>query len=188
MPPYSGFCGARTLPFKEPLQVGDADGIYLLCQLTSDQEPERRVWKISTRSEQSRGEKLYQATYTLPKPSFDDWSQVIPITVPFTDFKLVSGPKMVVYGDALNATGGLYQIGLGLSKFQIAQNMTQLDNFRPGFFELQVKEIGVYKRQAESALTINTPATLSKEEMEKKRPLLLKIILPIAKIFFSEKR
>ena len=159
-----------------------------MCQLTSDQEPERRVWKITTRSEQSRGEKLYQATYTLPKASFDDWSQVIPITVPFTDFKLVSGPKMVVYGDALNVTGGLYQIGLSLGKFQIAQNMTQLENFRAGFFELQVKEIGIYKRQAESALTINSPATLTKEEMEKKRPLVLKLILPIAKTVFSEKR
>jgi hypothetical protein len=185
-----GFCGTRTLPFEEPLQVGDADGIYLICRLTSDKEPERRVWKITTRSEQSRGEKLYQAEYTLPKGSFDDWSEVVPITVPFTDFKLVSGPRMMVEAAPLNVTGGLYQLGLSLSKFQIAQNLTEIKDFLPGFFELQIKEIGLYQTQPESSQSeflVRTPSTLSKEEAEKQRPTLVKLLLPLFRVMFSEK-
>ena len=190
-----GFCGTRTLPFQEPLQVGDADGIYLISRLTSDKEPERRVWKITTRSEESRGEKLYQAAYTLPKGSFGDWSQVVPITVPFSDFKLVSGPRMMVEASPLNVTGGLYQLGLSLSKFQIAQNLTEIENFLPGFFELQIKEIGFYRAhpqseteaQSEIELVVSSPETLSKEEADKQKPMLVKILLPVFKTLFSEK-
>lgn len=94
----SGFCGARTLPFKEPLQVPDrALGFYLDCRLTSDNEPERRVWKLTARSESSRGEVLYQAAFQIPKSEPSDieevpWNRVF---VPFSDFRLVRGPRMV---------------------------------------------------------------------------------------------
>jgi hypothetical protein len=169
----------------EPLNVGDADGIYLLCRLTSDEEPERRAWKVTTRSEQSRGELVYQVAYKLPKNDGDDWAEIM---IPFSDFQLVRGPRLVEGGAALNVTNGIYQIGLSLSKFTIAQNMTEIDNFRPGYFELQLKEVGVYKKKVETALTVSSPQVLSKDEANKKRPIFLKFLLPLAKIFFNEKR
>lgn len=81
-----GFCGMRTLAFEEPLQVGDAAGFFLDCRLTSDDEPERRVWKMTTRSERSRGEELYQAQFTIPKNSTDAWARIM---IPFSHFRLV---------------------------------------------------------------------------------------------------
>jgi hypothetical protein len=180
----SGFCGARTLPFEEPLDVGEADGLFLMCRLTSDQEPERRVWKVTARSDQSRGEQVYQAMFDLPKNSDDEWSL---ITIPFSSFVQVRGPRVVEGGAPLNTTGGLFQIGISLSKFKIGKTTTEIENFRPGYFELQLKEIGVY-RSGNLNLAIDSPNTLPKEEVEKRKPLVLKILLPVANVFFSEKR
>ena len=97
-----GFCGTRTLPFRDPLVVGDAKGIYLDARLASDNEPERRIWKVSIRTERSRGEELYQAAYALPKNSgetdmltdntMDEWNR---IKIPFEDFQLVRGARLV---------------------------------------------------------------------------------------------
>lgn len=181
-----GFCGTRTLPFQEPIQIGsEAEGIYLLCRFTSDEEPERRVWKVTTRSEQSRGEQLYQAMFELPKPVEGNWTRV---EVPFSSFVQVRGPRVVEGAPPLDVSNGLFQIGVSLSKFKIAKNVTEVPNFRPGYFELQIKEIGAYSKEKESSLELAAPSTLSKREMDKKRPLLLKILLPLAKVFFSEKR
>jgi hypothetical protein len=179
-----GFCGARTLPFEGPLKVGDAEGLYLQCRLTSDEEPERRVWKVTTRSEQSRGEQLYQAMFEMPKTRDDEWSTV---KVPFSSFVQVRGPRLVEGGAPLNTTAGLFQIGISLSKFQISKNVTEIENFRPGYFELQLQEIGVYKADM-TVLAVASPNTLPKEAVAKNRPLFLKILFPIVKIFFSEKR
>jgi hypothetical protein len=181
----SGFCGTRTLPFEEPLTVGESEGLYLLCRLTSDDEPERRVWKVTTRSEKSRGEQLYQAMFELPKTTDkEEWSRV---TIPFSSFIQVRGPRVVEGGAPLDTTGGLFQIGISLSKFQISKDGAEIENFRPGYFELQMKEIGVYAG-GKMDVKINAPSTLAKEQAERKRPLLLKIIFPLANIFFSEKR
>lgn len=171
----------RTLPFKVPLKVGnDAEGFYLDCRLASDNEPERRVWKMTTRSRYSRGEELYQASFQLPG---EGWTRV---RVPFEDFCLVRGPRMVESGSPLNTTGGIYQIGLTLSKFQISRNMTELQNFRPGYFELQLEAIGVYSNSTES-IQVTEPNTLSLDESKRKLPLIVKILLPVTKIFVSEK-
>jgi hypothetical protein len=114
----------------------------------------------------------------------DEWNSV---EIPFSTFQQVRGPRLVQGAPALDASGGLYQIGLSLSKFMISRNVTEIPNFRPGFFELQIKEIGFYTRQNENVL-ISVPATLSKNEIAKKKPLLLKILVPITKLVFSEKR
>lgn len=180
-----GFCGTRTLPFEEPLQVNkNAEGLFVDCRLTSDDEPERRVWKVSTRTERSRGEELYQAEFELPKAPSDktEWSRV---QLPFNDFQKVRGARYVPDAEKMNVSSGIYQIGLTLSKFVLAQNMTELENFRAGFFELQIKSIGVYF-PSEKQDVVSAPKTLSKEEMERKRPLALKLLLPAAKLFFSE--
>jgi len=209
-----GFCGTRTLPFQDgvPLRVGNGDGFYLKARLASDNEPERRVWKLTTRVENvQRSEQLYQAMFEIPKddnenddkdtPNSNEWKT---IRVPFESFVQVRGPRIVANGPPLNVTGGLYQIGMTMSKFQIATNTTEFFNFRPGYFELQIKEIGVYSsnkvKEAETeastattttstiATTIETPMTLTKEEAKKKRPTALKILSPVAKVFFNEKR
>lgn len=179
-----GFCGTRTLPFKTPLQVGNAEGIYILCRLTSDDEPERRVWKVTTRSEQSRSEQLYQSMFELPKPTNNDWSLV---KINFKDFVQVRGPRVVENGPPLDTKNGIFQIGLVLSKFMISNDGTTVDNFRDGYFELQVQEIGVFKN-GDAVSPIEFSGTLEKKEADKKKPVMLKILTPVAKLLFSEKR
>jgi hypothetical protein len=176
-----GFCGFRTNPFREPLQVGDADGIYLIGRLASDEEPERRVWKMSTRTKPDRGEVVYQAPFTFEKKR--TWSR---IEVPFSEFKLVRGPRQVPDAPSLDTEGGIYQVGMTMSKFAFGVNMTEFENFRPGFFEVQLRDIGFYK--SDINLQVETPQVLSKKEAEKQRNLLLKVLFPVAKLFFSEQR
>jgi len=192
-----GFCGTRTLPFRQPVNVEGASGFYLTCRLTSDDDVDKRVWKMTTRSDQTRGEMLYQAAYEMPsnddQENGDGWKT---IKIPFEDFQLVSGPKMVPDGKPLNTTGGIYQIGLALSKFQISDKTSELPSFRPGYFEVQVREIGLFWNSAApggadakaSQDAVNTPDTLSKKESLQKRPMPLKLLLPLARIFVNEQR
>ena len=182
----SGFCGTRTLPFDQPIQVGqEAEGIYLEYRFTSDEEPERRVWKVTTRSESSRGEQLYQAMFQLSAatPDKGEWKRA---EIPFSSFQQVRGPRLVEGGPALNVSNGLYQIGLSLSKFMISMNVTEIPNFRPGYFELHIKEIGIYSGTRDVNLAV--PTTMSTDEIAKKKPLVLKLLLPLSAIFFNEKR
>lgn len=180
------------------MDVGDSEGFYLRCRLTSDNEPDRRIWKVTTRTENSRGERLYQAMFQIPssssssskqqgKPKSDDNDEWKLIRVPFSSFVEVSGPRVVDDGVPLDPSGGIYQIGMSLSKFQIAKNVTELPNFRPGYFELQLKEIGLYTDR-KVPLNVTTPQVLSKEAVKEKRPLPFKILVPIFKLFFTEKR
>lgn len=187
----------RTLPFTTPLNATGQDGVYLDCRLVSDDEADRRVWKMSLRTDTSRGEMVYQSEYDLQKAmneakendGNDGWARVM---VPFDKFQLVRGPRLVPDGPELNTTGGIFQVGMTLSKFKMAQNTTEIENFRPGFFDLHIQCIGFYNNQegadipADKAMTSNVPETLSKMEAERKRPLLLKMLLPVAKVFFSE--
>lgn len=198
-----GFCGMRTLPFTTPLNATGQEGVYLDCNLVSDSEADRRIWKMTVRTDSSRGEMVYQSEYDLQQAldeaklkksdaNDDDgsWARVL---VPFDKFQQVRGPRLVPDGPALNVTGGIFQIGMTLSKFQMAQNTTELDNFRPGFFDMHIQSIGFYNKESDSttsttaATSSNVPDTLTKKEAEKKRPVLLKLLLPLAKIFFSEK-
>mmetsp|Transcript_14654 Transcript_14654/g.20917 ORF Transcript_14654/g.20917 Transcript_14654/m.20917 type:complete len:422 (+) Transcript_14654:165-1430(+) len=196
-----GFCGMRTLPFQTPLEVpsvGDSSnsGIFVDCYLASDDEPERRIWKVTLRTDPSRGEMVYQAV--LPLPSKESESQIpksgefFRLKVPFSSFKLVRGPRLVPDGPPLDISGGIYQIGLTMSKFAMGSITTELDNFRPGFFDLHLGQIGFFKdlknvsdvKNAEGAAI---PNTLTKKEIEKKRPLPLKVLLSVARLLFSEK-
>lgn len=193
----------RTLPFTSPLNATDREGVYLDCKLASDDEANRRIWKMTVRTDSSRGEMVYQAEYDL-KMAMEEakqaaqkdeneevWARVM---LPFDKFQLVRGPRLIPDGPKLDVTGGIFQIGMTLSKFMMAQNTTELEDFRPGFFDMHIQGIGFYDNKgvavaipAKEEMTSNVPDTLSKKEAQKKRPLLLKIILPLAKIFFSEK-
>jgi hypothetical protein len=265
-----GFCGTRTLPFKDgrPLNVQNQNGFYVKLRLDSDNEPERRVWKMTTRTQNIQtSEQVYQSSFVIPKrvekeetekenattvvesdelessaAMMDLTSLIIPnsnkkqklnaaatdataddeeskededeywktIYVPFSSFIQVRGPRIVENGPPLDVSNGIYQIGLSLSKFQIQKNVTQLDNFRDGYFNLHLKEIGVYNTNnanndeqkdaahdngtkttataTTGAANLLTTQTLTKEEAKNKRPLLLKILSPIATLFFNEKR
>lgn len=177
-----GFCGVRTLPFTDNLEVLFADGIYVKCRLSSDRDANKRIWKVTTRTERSRGEQLYQAMFEIPPG--DEWAT---IRIPFSNFTLVRGARKVKDGEPFDVVHGIYQIGFTMSKFKIGDSMTVLDDFRPGFFELQFQEIGFY---AQSNLKLGPdvprPVALTKEQARKQRPLLLKLLLPLSKIFFTE--
>ena len=189
-----GFCGMRTLPFTEPLKIPEgSDGVYLDCKLVSDDEASRRNWKLTVRTDSSRGEQVYQAEYDLQKAmdeantSSNEWPRV---KVPFNQFQLVRGPRLIPDSDPLDVSGGIYQIGMTMSKFQMAVNTTELVNFRDGFFNMNIQKIGFYKEGGDvpvEKMSSNVPDTLSKKEAEKKRPILLQMLLPVAKILFSEK-
>lgn len=208
----------RTLPLQENLNATAQEGIFLKCRLASDDEPERRNWKFTLRSDTSRGEQVYQAAFFLPEQqqqqqqakaedsssSNGEWALV---QVPFTSFQLVRGPRLVPDAPPLDTTKGLFQIGLSLSKFVIGYNTTQLENFRAGFFDLHLSQIGFYSssdtttrsralekgvERTGSTVVATTsrgrkvPDTLSQKEVKQKRPVLLKLLLPMAKLLFSE--
>jgi hypothetical protein len=145
--------------------VGDSDGFYVKCRLASDDEPERRIWKITTRTRSDRGELLYQAPFDLvsaveaAKETADEWCTV---KVPFDSFLYVRGPRVIPDGPQLNSTTGLYQIGMTMSKFVFGANTNELENFRDGFFEFQIREIGLFKEQKDIVMdVVSTPKVFS---------------------------
>jgi len=190
----------RTLPFKAPLNATGEEGIYIDCKLASDDEPERRVWKMTVRTDTSRGEMVFQSQFDLKeamdiaKERGDEWARVM---VKFDGFQMVRGPRLVLDGPKLDVSRGIFQIGMTMSKFQMAVNTTELENFRPGFFDLHIQRIGFYHSVVETQQqqlqedmgdhVVGVPDTLTKMEAKKKRPVLLKILSPVAKLLFSEK-
>ena len=185
-----GFCGMRTLPFREALDVGDSDGIFLDLRLASDDEPDRRVWKASVRTDStSRGEMVYQAEYRMPATS--STTGFGRVRIPFSDFVFVRGPRVVPDAPPLDTSGGIFQVGMTLSKFQINANTTTMEDFRDGFFDVNIRSIGFYtdgaadgaEGSADSSVSVEI---LSKKEIQKKKPVLLKVLLPLSKLFFSE--
>lgn len=259
-----GFCGTRTLPFQDgrPLsmrinpseedgtgiQDGNTtttttkdnteeyyEGFFITVRFASDQEPERRVWKLSTRTENVQNtEQVYQAIFEIPKQQNDkdDTTGWTTIYVPFASFIEVRGPRIVENAPPLNVqNGGIYQIGLSLSKFQTkSTNVTELPNFRSGYFDLHIQTIGVYyhtkttnhhdktsdeqenqtkssSSRAAGAASSTTPVTttlattpapstnsvvtlrtVTKQEAKQNRPWLVKLLLPLVKLFFNEQR
>ena len=81
------------------------------------------------------------------------------------------------------------EIGLTVSKFQMAENTTALDSFRDGSFALALDEIGAYRAAtaaaaggaaaewlaAEELPAIARVAPLSSKEAAARRPLALKV-------------
>lgn len=183
----SGFCGFRTNPFESALMVPtNATGLYVDMKLVSDDEPERRVWKVTTRTRPDRGEQLYQAPIAWTS---SDCAEFTKYKVPFEAFQLVKGAKRITDGPPLNYTSGLFQLGMTLSKFALDG---ELKNFKDGVFQVLIREIGFYYEVTnENDVQSNNIKLdiLSKAEAKKKRPVILKIMLPITKIlFFSEER
>ncbi|CAE8648008.1 unnamed protein product [Polarella glacialis] len=178
-----GFCGQRTRPFAKPLNLTGADGIYISCRLSSDEDSERRVWKLSLRTGEGRGEVVYQAPY---KPSA---ATMQPVFVPFSDFVLVRGPIAVPDAPRVTNVSAIYQIGFTCSKFVIGPTMLGLEGFRNGTFQLDVAELGAYAvaQTIDSPLAAQpSPKMMPEKEVQQNRPLLLKLLLPVLGLVFSE--
>ena len=189
--------------------------------MVSDNEPERRVWKLSTRTKPDRGERLYQAPFEITKrPSAnmsttpfnnddDNEMEWQTIRVPFDRFRLVRGPQVVTNGLPLNVSAGIYQLGMTMSQFVFAAATTTNDshanttsttriettlpNFRDGYFELHIEEMGVYRTRTSNVTVKVEPDAallplnvLSKVETKEKRSVLVKALFVVAKLFFSE--
>ena len=85
------------------------DGLYVDCE--PEAECLRRVWKLTCRARQDRGEVVYQATLK-PQPVGRQR-----LFVPWSDFQLVRGPRLVpdmppLSVEDVNAT---YQVNLTLT-------------------------------------------------------------------------
>ena len=86
-----GFCGTRTAALDAPLDLSKADGVYVDAILTSDADVARRAWKLTLRTAASRSEIVYSAEWAPRGPDGVGG----PTFVPFSDFKLVRGPRIV---------------------------------------------------------------------------------------------
>jgi len=176
-----GFCGQRTRPFSKPLNLSGADGLYLDCALLSDEDVQRRSWKMSLRTDEGRGEVVYQAPF---QPAV---GAVTRVKVPFADFRLVRGPVALAEAPALSNLSAVYQIGFTVSKFVISEQVKMLENFRNGSFHLGLAEIGSYSDDA-AAVPAAVPKAMDKDEVERRRSWVQKFIFPVLGIFFNEAR
>lgn len=142
-----GFAGCRTRKFTRALDLSSFDGLELRCALTSDDEPERRTWKATLRTLNDRGETVYQAPFSPPAAPSPDAVEVEPIRIPWSEFRLVRGPRPVPDAPPLSADDAAEVFGLGLivSRFGAAGPMA---DFRSGVFRLEVGSYGVFARGA----------------------------------------
>lgn len=92
--------GARTVALKTPLDLSAFDGVAMSCGFESDDEPERRTWKATVRTQNNRGEVVYQAKFTPPvaaaergKATRDE--KPAEVRIPWESFRLVRGPVVV---------------------------------------------------------------------------------------------
>ncbi|CAE7816980.1 unnamed protein product [Symbiodinium microadriaticum] len=175
-----GFCGQRTRPFQQPLNLSGADGLYIDCGLVSDEDVARRAWKMTLRTDEGRGEVVYQAPF---QPAVGSPSRV---QVPFSDFRLVRGPIAIPDAPKLANLSAVYQIGFTVSKFVISEQMQTLDDFRNGTFQLDIAEIGVFSRSSALVGMEGAPETLADQEVKRNRPLVQKLLFPLLGLFFSE--
>jgi len=171
-----GFCGQRTRPFERPLNLSGADGVYMDCALMSDEDVSRRAWKMTMRTDEGRGEVVYQAAF---QPGV---GSVRRVEVPFSDFRLVRGPVAIPGAPKVSNVSAVYQIGFTVSKFVISEQMQMMEDFRNGTFQLDIKEIGAFSRQGVAAPEV--PETLADGKV--KRSIVQKMLFPLLALFFGE--
>jgi hypothetical protein len=190
-----GFCGARTAALEAPLDLSKADGIYVDAILTSDADISRRAWKLTLRTGASRSEIVYSAEWAPRGPDGIGG----PTFVPFSDFKLVRGPRIVEGAPPLNASqcASVYGFGLTLSRFGAASvNMTEVENFRDGPFSVKLNAVGVYGSEQVAVPTLAKSVADASKPNSPGSPmksnglvlgLALTVLRPIASLVFSEK-
>ena len=105
--------GARTVALKTPLDLSAFDGVAMSCGFESDDEPQRRTWKATLRTQNNRGEVVYQATFVPPVSSSDSNEKPAEVRIPWESFRLVRGPVVRRGG-----RGFMYEYGLKCSSVQ----------------------------------------------------------------------
>ena len=99
------------------------DGLYVDCE--PEAECLRRVWKLTCRARQDRGEVVYQATLN-PQPVGRQR-----LFVPWSDFQLVRGPRLVPDMPPLSVAdvNATYQVSVVATKFMLSATGETLENF-----------------------------------------------------------
>ena len=197
-----GFAGARSVALRTPLDLSAFDGLALTCGFESDAEPERRTWKATVRTQNDRGEMVYQATFAPPVANAADAAADIPreTRIPWDAFRLVRGPTVVPDVPPLSAEqcGSVYGLGLIMSRFSARGPMPE---FREGPFRLAVHALGVYSSSAADAsasasasaapsLLAAASANAGKRASENRgsRNVVTFLLSPLIKLAFDEKR
>jgi len=72
-----------------------------------------------------------------------------------------------------------------MSKFIVANNMTAMNDFWLGFFQMHVESMSLYRNEVD-AIIEPTIKILTEQEAKKRWPLLLKVLRLISNFFFSE--
>jgi hypothetical protein len=181
-----GFAGQRMKLLSTPLDLSSSDGLYLDVD-ASEADASARVWKVALRTRQDRGEVVYQAPF-VPNPQGRGILQL-----PFSEFRLVRGPRLVAGEPPLTAaqTNETYQISLVASKFTLSDDGAPLEGFREGPFCLRVYKLGTYTATpleadggGPSAATLPRPMT--PEEQAASTPPLLRLLRPLLSLLFGE--
>ena len=197
-----GFAGARSVALRTPLDLSAFDGLALTCGFESDAEPERRTWKATVRTQNDRGEMVYQATFSPPVADAADAAADVPreTRIPWDAFRLVRGPTVVPDVPPLSAEqcGSVYGLGLIMSRFSARGPMPE---FREGPFRLAVHALGVYSSSAADAsasasasaapsLLAAASANAGKRASENRgsRNVVTFLLSPLIKLAFDEKR
>jgi len=190
-----GFAGARSVSLQTPLDLSSFDGLALTCGFESDAEPERRTWKATVRTQNDRGEMVYQATFTPPVVD-DDKKTPRETRLPWNAFRLVRGPTVVPDVPPLSAEqcGSVYGLGLIMSRFGARGPMPE---FREGPFRLAVHAFGVYcetktfdEIPETKTLLDAASSNLGKRASENRgtRNVVTFLLSPLIKLAFDEKR
>ena len=196
-----GFAGARSVALRTPLDLSAFDGLALTCGFESDAEPERRTWKATVRTQNDRGEMVYQATFSPPVADAADAAADVPreTRIPWDAFRLVRGPTVVPDVPPLSAEqcGSVYGLGLIMSRFSARGPMPE---FREGPFRLAVHALGVYSSAADASASASASAAPSllaaasanagkrASENRGSRNVVTFLLSPLIKLAFDEKR
>ena len=198
-----GFAGARSVALQTPLDLSAFDGLALTCGFESDAEPERRTWKATVRTQNDRGEMVYQATFEPPVADAAASAEDVPreTRIPWDAFRLVRGPTVVPGVPPLSAEqcGSVYGLGLIMSRFSARGPMPE---FREGPFRLAVHALGVYSKNASSAADASASASAAPSllaaasanagkrasENRGSRNVVTFLLSPLIKLAFDEKR
>ena len=198
-----GFAGARSVALRTPLDLSAFDGLALTCGFESDAEPERRTWKATVRTQNDRGEMVYQATFEPPVADAADAAADVPreTRIPWDAFRLVRGPTVVPDVPPLSAEqcGSVYGLGLIMSRFSARGPMPE---FREGPFRLAVHALGVYSSAADASASASASASAAPSllaaasanagkrasENRGSRNVVTFLLSPLIKLAFDEKR
>jgi len=184
-----GFAGTRTKRLTEPIDLSLWEGVYVDGRLKSDADVDRRAWKCTLRCTKDAGEVVYSCDWqpSRGRPANRSF-------LPFKDFRLVRGPRFVAGAPPLSRDllRQVYGLGFTISKFD--RNGTVMDNFRDGFFRVDLNEIGVYG-EFWPRLTVPPPVLLpppsdanpSRPNSANSNNVLLKALAPVSRFVFNEK-